>query len=162
MQWNTARWPLVEYRILAKGIRHSIRQPLMEESQSRKRHRCKRRCASTCARIQTSTRHCQGRKQWSTARWPSVECRTLAKGISHSIKQPLVEESLCRKLPRSERRCASTRLGHWRLYDPAGLECGETLHGDGSYEASERKKNMEYLWQIAFLHVNINVYPNRM
>ena len=38
-----------------------------------------------------------------------------------------------------------TVLEYRRLHDPAGAEYGETLYGDGSYEASERKKNMEYL-----------------
>ena len=38
-----------------------------------------------------------------------------------------------------------TVLEYRRLHDAAGPESGETLHGDGSYEASERKKNMEYL-----------------
>ena len=50
-----------------------------------------------------------------------------------------------RQYPRHERRCASTVLEYRRLHDPAGAEYGETLYGDGSYEASERKKNMEYL-----------------
>ena len=36
-------------------------------------------------------------------------------------------------------------LEYKRLHDITGPESGETLHGDGSYEASERKKNMECL-----------------
>ena len=56
-----------------------------------------------------------------------------------------MEESLRRKRRRRERRCASTGLEYKRLHDITGPESGETLHGDGSYEASERKKNMEYL-----------------
>ena len=46
MRWNTVRWPLVEYRIPAKGVNHSIQQSLMEESLRRKRRRRERRCAS--------------------------------------------------------------------------------------------------------------------
>ncbi|MBS6235645.1 MAG: hypothetical protein KH615_06925, partial [Clostridiales bacterium] len=58
------------------------------------------------------------------------ECRTLAKGISHSIKQPLVEESQRRKRRRSERRCTSIGLGHGHLYNTAKAESSEALHGD--------------------------------
>ena len=67
------------------------------------------------------------------------------KSISRSIKQPLLEDRPCRKRHRRERRCASTGLEYKRLHDITGPESGETLHGDGSYEASERKKNMECL-----------------
>ena len=60
-------------------------------------------------------------------------------------QEQLLEESLCRNAIGAKGAVRLPVLEYKRLHDITGPESGETLHGDGSYEASERKKNMEYL-----------------
>jgi hypothetical protein len=84
-----------------------------------------------------------------------VECRIPAKGISHSIKEPLLEENLRRKRRRRERRCASTGPEHGCLHDIAGLECSQTLHGDRWLNLEQLVKGISHSIKEPLLQENL-------
>ena len=130
------------------GVNHSIQQSLMEESLRGKRRRRERRCASTglehrCLHDSAGAECSQTLYSYNRLSTKSVLNN---EKVNYIRSNPVTNsKEFRRQYPRHERRCASTVLEYRRLHDPAGAEYGETLYGDGSYEASERKKNMEYL-----------------